>query len=155
MPALRSQYTFSGLTLSHQSVLEGTDLTPEWALVRVRKTLEERRGTTAGRPADGDLAFDARLTRVVVGGALLPYDVVGDVRAELVPGGLAVTASASLANVVLGCALSVVAATVLFRGSLDGTLYRFLLGAVAVVTVLHVWQTAGALKAMTAAGTTL
>ena len=151
----RSQYHLNGFKLEHETVLEGTNLDPKWALVRARRSLDMRDGDVSGNPADGDLEFGVSMARISVTGAFLPYRVAGDVRAVEVPGGVSVTASASIGSTLLGFVISLVALKVGFKLDLGSTGYWVLAGVIGAVAVLHVWQTAKALQRITRAATTL
>jgi hypothetical protein len=102
------------------------------------------------------MAFDAPLSRITLTGALLPYDIAGNVKAVVTAGGLELTASASFGQLLMGFAVSIVGVTVLVQtGALGFTWLWSLVGIVGLVTALHVWQTANVLRRITQTGTTL
>jgi hypothetical protein len=152
-----SQFTWSGLTLQHRTVMSGAQLEPKWALVRVRRVLEQDDATAMEQRSDGDLRFEGSLTRIALTAAFLPYRISGDVRAESIPGGLVVTASTSVGTLVAGLALSLVGITLIFDLNLlwPSGIYWVWLGIAAVVTGVHLWQAANVLRRLTTAATTL
>ncbi len=152
-----SQFIWDGLTLRHRTVISGTDLEPKWALVRVRRALDNDDASATGRPSDGDLGFDESLTRISLTAALLPYRISGDVKAESSPGGLVVTASTSVGMLVAGLLVSLVAITVFFSFTKLwlSSIYWVWLGLAVVATGVHLWQAANALRRLTTAATTV
>ncbi len=155
--ATQAAYIWGGLTLTHRTVLTGADLSPEWALVRVRRALEDHRGDASGRPSDGHLDFDDSVSSVSLTGAMLPSMVTGQVRAESVPNGVAVTATASLVPLVVGVVVSPIAISTFFiwrRIPLFPGLWLWLLF-LAVAGVWHLRQIARVLRMATTAGTSL
>jgi hypothetical protein len=138
--------------------LRGASLEPRWALARARQALEDNDVSATDDLSDGDLDFEQSLTRISLTGALLPYTITGDIRAETVTDGLAVTASTGLGTMLGGFGLSLVGITVFFSVVLRldmSTFYWVWLGLAALATGVHVWQAANALRRMTAAATTL
>jgi len=102
------------------------------------------------------LDFEHPLTRISVSGAFLPSSITGDVRAQAIADGLAVTASTSL-GAMAGLGLSVVGITVFFQivGHGMSTFYLIWPSLPVLATALHAWQAARALRRMTTAATTL
>src|SRR5689334_23517443 len=96
---VQTGFAWDGLTLTHRTVLTGTDLSPEWALVRVRRALQNHRGTTSGRASDGELDFDDGVSSVSRTGEFLLTTVAGEVKAGSVPGGVAVIAQGMLVTI--------------------------------------------------------
>ena len=154
----RSEFDIRRFTLLHRSILSGTTLTPQWALVRARRVLDDNRGATAEETATGALAFDYRLSSVTFRGAYVPNTISGRVSAEPRPDGIVVTASASLAEVAFGIVLSTVAFVLYFRfGLLEGS-PRFFWALIAVVNLASAWrvrQAARLLKRLTIAATSI
>src|SRR6266853_6312090 len=73
--AIQATFSWNGLTLTHRTVLTGSELAPEYALVRVRRALEDHRGDASGQPSDGHLEFDEGVSSISLTGALLPAKV--------------------------------------------------------------------------------
>ncbi len=153
------QATFSGngLTLTHRTVLTGSELAPEYALVRVRRALEDHRGDASGRPSDGHLEFDEGVSSISLTGAMLPAMVSGEVRAERVADGIAVVATASLVPLVVGIitSLIIVGAFFYYRGYYVFPGYWIWLLFLSLAAGWHLRQTARVLRFVTTAGTRL
>jgi len=138
-------------------VATGVDLSPEWALVRVRRALDDNRGDAEGSPSEGHLSFDDAVGGVSLTGAVLPRMVKGEVRAEAVPGGVAVVATASLVPLLLGLLISPFVLALLFSwrgGDLWSTLWIWL-PLLLLAGAWHLRQVARVLRMVTTAGTTL
>jgi len=155
--ATRAEFAWTGLTLRHRTFLTGTDLSPEWALVRVRRFLEGRRGTSSGEPATGDLKFEETASTVQVTGAFLPSVISGDVTATRTADGIVVAAAADLTGLILGIVVSVFGAAALFAFTdwLSTPLFALWEGVVLLASTWHVWKSADALRTLTAVGTRL
>jgi hypothetical protein len=153
----QTSYSWDGLTLTYRAVLTGADLSPEWALVRVRRALEENRGDAAGRASDGHLTFDDAVTSVSLTGAILPTMVSGQVRAQSVPGGIAVIASASLVPLLVGGVLSLAIGGAFFywRGLYVFPGYWIWLLFLSTAAAWHLRQITRVLRMVTTAGTSL
>ena len=161
MPTLlkrTSHLVWDGLTLRDCVVLTGTDLEPQWALVRIRRVLEEAKATVTARPGDSSLEFDKCLLAISMTAAYLPYEIRGEVRAERAQDGLVVTATTSIGTLIGGLALSAVGIT-LFLGFAGmpawSQAFWWLLGIATAATAFHVWQAAHFLQRVTDAATTL
>ena len=161
MPRLlkrNTHFVWDGLTLRDRVVLRGTDLDPKWALVRIRRALEEAKATVAAGPGDSSLEFEKCLLRISMTAAYLPYEITGEIRAEGVPDGLLVTATTSIGTLIGGLALSFVGITV-FLGIAGVPVWSqafwWLLGIATAATALHVWQAADFLRRVTDAATML
>src|SRR5690242_9036942 len=154
---VQTGFAWDGLTLTHRTVLTGTDLSPEWALVRVRRALQNHRGTTSGRPSDGELDFDDGVSSVSLTGAFLPTTVSGEVKAESVPGGVAVIATASLVPLVSGITISLILVEAYFysRGLYVFPGYWIWLLFLTTAAGWHLRQIGRVLRFATTAGTDL
>lgn len=156
LPTRSAAYGWKGLTLIHSTTRTGVDLSPEWALVRVRRYLEQHNGDTSGRPSSARLEFSERIPTIAIRtgrGPSLP--IAGAVRAAGVPGGVVVTASASLAPLLWNTAF---AAAAILAGAGDLIriqLSELVVGLALLSIVFTAWSTARALKQLTTAGTTL
>jgi flagellar biosynthesis protein FliQ len=153
----QSAYSWDGLTLTHRTVRTGADLSPQWALVRIRRALEDHRGEASGRPSDGRLAFDDSVSSISLTGAVLPSIVSGQVRAESVPDGIAVIATASLTPLIAGLVVSLIASTVFFswRKIAFTPGYWLWICLLALAGAWHLRQVARVLRMVTTAGTSL
>ena len=155
--ATQAAYSWQGLTLAHRTVLTGVDLSPEWALVRVRRALDEDHGEAEGSPSQGHMGFDEVVSHVSLTGSLIPRTVSGEVRAEAVPNGIAVIATASLVPLVVGLLVSPLILAAIFSwrgGDLWSTLWIWL-PLLLLTAGLHLRQIARVLRVVTTAGTTL
>jgi len=153
----QSAYSWLGLTLTHRTIRTGADLSPQWALVRVRRALEDHRGEASGRPSDGRLNFDDSVSSISLTGAVLPSTVSGQVRAESVPDGIAVIATATLTSLIAGLVMSLVASAVLFiwRRIPFTPGYWLWICLLASAGAWHLRQVARVLRMVTTAGTSL
>src|SRR2546427_10119657 len=153
----QSAYSWNGLTLTHRTVRTGADLSPQWALVRVRHALEDHRGEASGRPSDGRLDFDDSVSSISLTGAVLPSIVSGQARAERVPDGVAVIATASLTPLATGLLVSLVFITGFFvwRGIAFTPAYWIWISLLALAGGWHLRQVARVLRMVTTAGTSL
>jgi len=154
---IQSAFSFNGLILTHRTVRTGVDLTPEWALVRVRRALEDHRGDATGRTADGHLGFDDAVTSISLTGAILPSMVSGQVTAEAVSDGVAVTATASLTPLLASSGVSVVggAAFFIWRGIAIFPGFGLWLLVLSLAATWHLRQIRRVLQLVTTSGTTL
>ncbi len=156
-PTTRSaQYDWKGLTLIHSTTRTGVDLSPEWALVRVRKYLEEHGGDASGRPSSARLDFAERIPTVAIrtGRGMSPQ-IGGAVTADRVPGGVVVTASASLAPLLWNTAAAAAFILIAAGGGMSMRLAELVSGLALLSIVVTAWSTARALRNITTAGTTL
>jgi hypothetical protein len=155
--AIHAAFSWNGLTLSHRTVLTGSELAPEYALVRVRRALEDHHGDASGRPSDGHMEFDEGVSSISLTGAMLPAMVSGEVRAERVADGIAVVATASLVPLVFGFITSLIGMGAFFyyRGYYVFPGYWIWLLLLSLAAGWHLRQTARALRFVTTAGTTL
>ena len=155
--ATQAAFSWDGLTLTHRTILTGTDLAPEWALVRVRRALEDHRGDATGSPSEGRLEFDEAVGSISLTGAMLPSMVSGEVRAESVPGGIAVVATASLVPLLVGLLASLIGAGAFFywRGLYVFPGYWIWMLFLSLAAGWHVRQIARVLRLVTTAGTSL
>ena len=155
--ATQAAFSWDGLTLTHRTVLTGADLAPEWALVRVRRALEDHRGDATGRPSEAHLEFDDAVGSNSLTGAMLPSLVSGEVRAESVPGGIAVVATASLVPLLVGLLISLTGAAAYFywRGLYIFPGYWVWTVFLSLAAGWHLRQIARVLRFVTTAGTSL
>jgi len=155
--AVQATFSWNGLTLSHRTVLTGSELAPEYALVRVRRALEDHRGDASGRPDEGHLEFDEGVSSISLTGAMLPATVSGEVRAERVPDGIAVVATASLVPLVGGIitSLIVVGAFFYYHGYYVFPGYWIWLAFLSLAAGWHLRQIRRALRFVTTVATTL
>jgi hypothetical protein len=153
----QSTYSLDGLTLTYRTVLTGTDLSPEWAMVRVRRALDDHRGESKGRPSDGQLDFDDSVASISMTGALLPNVVIGHVKAEKTPDGLAVIGTASLSNLLAGVVLSLAGITAFFAWHeiVFTTMYWIWIVLMLLAAGWHLHEIRRVLRLVTTAGTTL
>ncbi len=153
----QSAYSWSGLTLTHRTVRTGADLSPQWALVRVRRALENHRGEASGRPSDGRLDFDDSVSSISLTGAMLPSIVSGQVRAESVADGIAVIATATLTSLIAGLVVSLIASTAfcIWRRIAFTPGYWLWICLLASAAAWHLRQVARVLRMVTTAGTSL
>jgi hypothetical protein len=153
----QSTFSLKGLTLTHRTVRTGLDLSPEWALVRVRRALEDGRGDASGLPSTGQLEFDDAVSSVSLTGAMLPRMVSGHVTAQSVPDGVAVTATASLAPLLTGLVVSIVGGAAYFiwrRITIFPGFWLWLLF-LSLAASWHLRQVRRVLRQVTIAGTSL
>jgi hypothetical protein len=154
----RSEFIWKGLTLSRRTLLTGTDLEPKYALIKARRVLDDHRGHPSGDPSQGELTFDEGTpVRLSVPGLWIPADISGEVRAEAVPDGIAVTASTNLLGLFVGVVVSLIGIRLFFGyvGLTDSIVFAIALALVPAGTALYLWEAARVLRGVTTAATTL
>jgi len=141
----------SGAYLIHRTRVTGTSLTLEWAVVRLRRFLEERGGSLEGGPTTPELSFDVPLGSVRLTGFPAQSSANGTVRIARHDEAIEVTASTSLLLPLLTFLGGVGVVSFLFRHAIGSPGYWLLIGIGLAFTVFRLNQAANALRDVTIA----